>query len=127
MAFVRLWHVLAGIYLLVSPPSFAYDAVGSKHFLSRWEFVTSLDYEWKVYRGQLPRRWTIWVSVDRLLTLASSATLETGADLLIQQVYSFARVMGLLGIILNFVGLDVTSPINCQVSTVFYVRPILGF
>lgn len=32
VAFVRLWHVLAGIYLLVFPPSFAYDAVGSNIF-----------------------------------------------------------------------------------------------
>src|SRR5579863_3789960 len=32
--------------------------------LSRWEFVTTLDYEWRVFRGHLPYRWTIWVRTD---------------------------------------------------------------
>jgi len=27
-----------------------------------WEFFTTLEYEWNVFRGRLPYRWTIWVS-----------------------------------------------------------------
>ena len=26
-----------------------------------WEYVTTLEYEWKVFRGQIPYRRTIWV------------------------------------------------------------------
>jgi hypothetical protein len=26
-----------------------------------WEFVTTLDYEWSVFYGRRPYRWTIWV------------------------------------------------------------------
>ncbi|KAI0294354.1 hypothetical protein BC826DRAFT_341154 [Russula brevipes] len=55
-----------------------------------WEFFTTLDYEWDVIRGRRPYGWTIWV-------------------------YSLTRIAGLMSVILNFVGLDVTTPINCQV------------
>jgi len=54
-----------------------------------WEFFTTLDYEWRVFRGRSPYRWTIWI-------------------------YSVTRVAGLMGAILSLVGLDVTTPINCQ-------------
>ena len=30
-------------------------------FISSWEFVTTLDYEWSVFRRRRPLRWTIWV------------------------------------------------------------------
>ena len=33
----------------------------------RWEFVTTLDYEWNVIRGRQPYRWTIWVRTYRFL------------------------------------------------------------
>lgn len=58
-----------------------------------WEFLINLDYEWSVVCGHRPYRWTIWV-------------------------YSLTRVAGLVAIILNLVGLDVTTKVNCQVSTV---------
>ena len=32
-----------------------------RRFISSWEFVTTLDYEWDVLRGHRPFRWTIWV------------------------------------------------------------------
>ena len=32
-----------------------------------WEFFTTLDYEWKVIRGRIPYRWTIWVRDDQHL------------------------------------------------------------
>lgn len=28
---------------------------------NRWEFFTTLDFEWRVIRGRVPYRWTIWV------------------------------------------------------------------
>ena len=36
--------------------------------LSSWEFFTTLDYEWRVIRGRLPYRWTIWVRNNRSFT-----------------------------------------------------------
>jgi hypothetical protein len=38
----------------------------------RWEFVTTLDYEWKVIRGRIPYRRTIWVRSGQRFALASS-------------------------------------------------------
>jgi len=67
----KLWHTVGGLYI--------------------WEFFTTLEYEWKVFRGRLPYRWTIWV-------------------------YSFARVSVLVSVILRFFLLDNTTPINCQVA-----------
>jgi len=54
-----------------------------------WEFFTTLDYEWEVIRGRRPYRWTIWV-------------------------YSLTRVAGLMSVIFNLVGMDVTTSMNCQ-------------
>ncbi|KAF8487388.1 hypothetical protein DFH94DRAFT_25075 [Russula ochroleuca] len=61
-----------------------------------WEFITNLDYEWDVIRGHRPYRWTIWI-------------------------YSLARVTTLMAVILNMVGFDTTTPINCQVWVTFEV------
>jgi len=63
-----------------------------------WEFFTTLDYEWGVIRGHRPYRWTIWV-------------------------YSLARFATLMAVILNMIGFDTTTPINCQAwvtSEVFF-------
>jgi len=54
-----------------------------------WEFLTTLDYEWSVIRGRRPYRWTIWV-------------------------YSLTRVATLVAVILNFIGLDAATSINCE-------------
>ncbi|KAF8259718.1 hypothetical protein EI94DRAFT_1750774, partial [Lactarius quietus] len=59
-----------------------------------WEFFIALDYEWSVIRGHRPYRWTIWI-------------------------YSLTRMCTLIAVVLNMVGLDSSSPINCQVSVVF--------
>ncbi|KAH9990095.1 hypothetical protein BJV77DRAFT_634846 [Russula vinacea] len=59
-----------------------------------WEFLSTLDFEWDVIRGHRPYRWTIWV-------------------------YSLARVSTLLAVILNIVGLNYTSEMNCQAWATF--------
>ncbi|KAI0294359.1 hypothetical protein BC826DRAFT_341327 [Russula brevipes] len=61
-----------------------------------WEFFTTLDYEWSVIRGRRPYRWTIWI-------------------------YSLTRVAGLLSVILNLVGMNVSTPFNCQLWIAFQV------
>jgi hypothetical protein len=53
------------------------------------------------------------------VTMGGSASPESRVDLLIQQIYSLTRVACLLGVIICTYGLDVTTSINCQVSTVF--------
>ncbi|KAH9964910.1 hypothetical protein BC827DRAFT_1265597 [Russula dissimulans] len=55
-----------------------------------WEFITTLGYELDIFRGRRPYRWTIWI-------------------------YSFTRVATLVAVILNFVVLDIMTPIDCQV------------
>jgi len=59
-----------------------------------WEFVISVDYEWSVIRGHRQYRWTIWI-------------------------YSLTRVCTLIAVILNMLGLDSSSPINCQLWIIF--------
>jgi len=59
-----------------------------------WEFFTTLDYEWSVIQGRRPYRWTIWI-------------------------YSLTRVATLLAVILNIIGFDSTTPINCQAWVTF--------
>jgi len=70
----KLSHTLGGLYI--------------------WEFITHLDYEWSVFRGHRPYRWTIWI-------------------------YSATRLATLMAVIIDFVILDMTTPTNCQVWTTF--------
>ncbi|KAI0298459.1 hypothetical protein B0F90DRAFT_1669045 [Multifurca ochricompacta] len=59
-----------------------------------WEFFTTLDYEWSVIVGRRPYRWTIWV-------------------------YSLTRLSTLVAVVLNMLGFDSKTPLNCQVWAVF--------
>jgi hypothetical protein len=57
----------------------------------RWEFITTLDFEWEVYTGRRPWRWSFIV-------------------------YVMARVLALICIIISLVGFNVTREFNCNVS-----------
>jgi hypothetical protein len=59
-----------------------------------WEVLSTLDYEWDVIRGHRPYRWTIWA-------------------------YSLARLSTLMAVILNIVGFNYTSEMNCQAWATF--------
>ncbi|KAH9036718.1 hypothetical protein EDB83DRAFT_2677898 [Lactarius deliciosus] len=61
---------------------------------SRWEFFTSLWFEWQIITGRRSYRWSIWL-------------------------YSGCRLSALFAIITIFVGFNVTTPINCRVWLVF--------
>ncbi|KAI9458086.1 hypothetical protein F5148DRAFT_334240 [Russula earlei] len=80
------------------PVVFLQDAVALKNFwhvlngLYIWEFFTTLDYEWDMLRRRRPYRWTIWI-------------------------YSLTRATALASVIVNFINMDMTTAINCQVST----------
>jgi len=67
--FVKVMHACAGIYI--------------------WEFVTTLDFEWEVYTGRRPWRWSF-------------------------VVYVAARVLALICIILSLVGFNLTRQFNCN-------------
>jgi len=71
---VKLWHVLDGLYI--------------------WEYLTTLDYEWSVIRGDRPYRRTIWL-------------------------YSYMRVATLAAVVNNMVGFDTPQPIDCQLWITF--------
>ena len=88
-------------------------------FLSSWEFVTTLDYEWRVIRGRLPYRWSIWVRNDWRLWFPWPLGRWSGGLICIEQVYSVVRVACLVGVVSTVALMNVTSPIPCQVSTVF--------
>ncbi|KAH9988672.1 hypothetical protein BJV77DRAFT_728642 [Russula vinacea] len=58
-----------------------------------WEFLITLDYEWNIIRGRRRYRWTIWI-------------------------YSLTRLATLVAVGLNIFSIDVTTPINCQVTII---------
>jgi len=66
----KLWHAVAGLYLYGLTLSCVFYAI--QLYKCSWEFVTTLDYEWRVIRGRIPYRWTIWVRSDQRFALASS-------------------------------------------------------
>ncbi|KAI0282828.1 hypothetical protein BGY98DRAFT_62547 [Russula aff. rugulosa BPL654] len=76
----KLWHAVAGLYF--------------------WEFVTTLDYEWNLFRRRRAFRWTIWV-------------------------YFITRIATLLAVVLSLVAINVTARYNCKVETFFEL--IFGF
>ena len=85
-----------------------------------WEFVTTLEYDWDVIRGRLQYRWTFWVRNNILVALVSCSRAHLSPGLIFsfntRQIYSLARVAALSGIILDFILLNNTKPINCQVG-----------
>jgi len=71
---LKFWHAVGGLYL--------------------WEFFTTLDYEWNVFRGHRPYQRSIWI-------------------------YSFTRISTLVAVILNMGSVDILTPFNCQVWITF--------
>lgn len=57
---VMLWHAVYGLYLWVSN---LFPCNAAQLSTCSWEFFTTLDYEWMVFRGHIRYRWTIWVRV----------------------------------------------------------------
>ncbi|KAH9977428.1 hypothetical protein BJV74DRAFT_154799 [Russula compacta] len=68
--FLKFWNAVDGLFI--------------------WEFLITLDYEWRVIRGHRPYRWTIWI-------------------------YSLSRVAALATVALDIATIDATIPISCQV------------
>jgi hypothetical protein len=64
----------------------------------RWEFVTTLDFEWEVFTGRRPWKWSF-------------------------AVYLTARILALCSVVLNFIGFDLTTQFDCNVSNSSEVPP----
>jgi len=114
----KFWHTINGLYMWV-----CISLSTSRWFNhpSSWEFFTTLDYELDILRGRRPYRWTIWVRIrGRLMALVTHAP-----EFPLRQIYSFTRVATLVAVILNFVALDTTTPIDCQVGGVSQVASSL--
>ena len=82
---------------------------------SRWEYITTIQFEWKIVTGQRTYRWTVLVRfADRFgLWSPPDTRSRTGAKL-----YSGCRLSTLLAIVLIFVEFDSATPINCKVGGV---------
>jgi hypothetical protein len=57
----------------------------------RWEFVTTLEFEWEIFTGKRPWKWSFIV-------------------------YLTARILALMAIFCELVALNLTSMFNCDVS-----------
>jgi hypothetical protein len=57
----------------------------------RWEFFTTLDFEWEVFTGRRPWKWSF-------------------------AVYLTSRLLALVAIVCNFIGFNLTTEFNCNVS-----------
>ena len=64
---------------------------GNGRLPHRWEFVTTLDFEWEVFTGRRPWKWSF-------------------------AVYLTARLLTLTAVILTFIGFNLTVEFNCNVS-----------
>ena len=89
----------------------------STHHHTRWEFITTLDYEWRVIQGRQPYRWTIWVCSYGLCwgtPLSSLLASEPQTDSSLWQIYSLARLSMLMAVIMYIIQIRVI----CQVCLV---------
>jgi hypothetical protein len=64
----------------------------------RWEFLTTLDFEWEVFTGRRPWKWSF-------------------------VVYLAARLLALMSVILTFIGFNLTTHFNCNVGCLFVRVP----
>jgi len=76
-----------------------------------WEFMATIGFDWDVFQGKRPYRWTIWVSSLR----------ETGSyyHLNEYQIYFGTRYIGLLGFVFLLLNID-SVRLNCQVRLAPY-------
>ena len=56
------WHLSVSHRLTTLP--FSQNITNTKGYVSSWEFITTLDFEWSIMQGRRRYRWTIWVCSD---------------------------------------------------------------
>jgi hypothetical protein len=60
---VKLWHTVDGLFMWVFPVTKTYKPHVAYPSIFSWEFFTTLDYEWSVFRRRRPYQWSIWVRI----------------------------------------------------------------
>ena len=112
VSFVKLLHVLGGIYMYVRH---CLIFLASHDNSSRWEYVSTIQFEWQIITRKRKCRWTILVrSADRIGFWSLPDTRSrTGAKL-----YSGCRLSTLRAIGVIFIGFNSTTPIDCKVGGV---------
>jgi hypothetical protein len=83
------------IYSTASTCTFDLAPNATRRYLTaaylRWEFLTTLDFEWEVFTGRRPWKWSF-------------------------VVYLAARLLALMSVILTFIGFNLTTHFNCNVG-----------
>ncbi|KAI0053521.1 hypothetical protein FA95DRAFT_755209 [Auriscalpium vulgare] len=70
LAFIKFTHAIDGVWI--------------------WEYFTTLNYEWEVFTGRRPYRWTI-------------------------VIYTLTRLATTMAVVMNLIGMNVASGMNCPV------------
>jgi hypothetical protein len=89
---IKIAHLFSGIYLCASTLLHGLRFAVLTAACHRWEFFTTLDFEWEVFCGRRPWKWSF-------------------------VVYLTARILALIAIILNLIGFNFTSRFNCNVRS----------
>src|SRR5579863_5448394 len=98
---IKVIHLFNGVFLCASILLLIMHRAMLTATYHRWEFFTTLDFEWDVFTGRRPWKWSF-------------------------AVYLIARLLAMGSTILTFVGFNVTAEINCSVcgySSAFILYP----
>ena len=87
-------------------------------YISSWEFVTNLGFEWSIIRGRRPYRWTIWVCHDKPFFLSWCPVWVVKELKFFRQIYALTRLSALMTVIINLILLNNTTIISCQVCAI---------
>lgn len=84
----------------------------AKLTLSRWEYITTIDFEWDYVAAKRKFKWPLLV---RLVVLIMRRTVVLMCCV---KLYSTCRICALGSTICFLIGVDVTRKIDCQVRSI---------
>lgn len=88
---VKVVHLFSGVYVCASMLMHNVFCEMLMAARRRWEFFTTLDFEWEVFTGRRPWKWSF-------------------------AVYLTSRLLALMAVVCNFIGFNLASKFNCNVS-----------
>lgn len=88
---IKVIHLFSGVYLCASILMHSVFFHMLMTACRRWEFFTTLDFEWEVFTGRRPWKWSF-------------------------TVYLTSRLLALMAVMCNFIGFNLTTEFNCNVS-----------
>jgi hypothetical protein len=95
----------------------AWPVLNQPH-ICRWEFFSTIWFEWGFITGKRPYRWSIWVSrltFDLVLLIYFS-----NCNMYDTQIYSAIRLATLVNVFADIVRAQVLNPLGCQVFPDLY-------